>query len=295
MISNSIAGELSPLTAPVGAAPARTGKGWHHLTGVELPQELCQQVGIGADEEIVWVEEAGVWCTPSSTLSVEESIQVLYHVIRLRRAEPHLCFPSGHVYFYLDPESSYCQISDLAANLKGQNRYCGAVHWTVAQHLDLCGEMAAFWKEHFDRSGVKPKIQWELPAKVQAAMKSYTKEDLVTAAEIHDFAEGVMHDLNLGLKRALRQQGYGGTHAYDELEALADEWVRRRFPKINFSWPLHEFVKWIDRRAAWIEMVKLGFAPIHLEEVQEACIGACQPLLQAELSLFCTSRAWRDF
>lgn len=284
--------------------PPRSGAQWYTFRVEDLPPELAGAIREVSPRAAVvcWHETTASWGAfteegaPAHHLPLPPNlgVQVLSHAVRLRRAEPHLCLHNGHTYYYLDPESSYCQISDLAANLKGQNRYCGAVSWTVAQHLDLCGEMAAFWKEHFDQSSGSPRITWELPAVVQAAMGAYTKAELVTAVEIHDLAEGVMHDLNAGLKRALRQMGCEGSQ-YDNLETLADGWVRRRYPTINYSAPLHEFVKWIDRRAAWIEMVKLRFAPVHLEEVQESCDGACQPLLQAELSLFCSSRVWRDF
>lgn len=255
MISNSILNSAEPTT--------RSGVQWHSLRVAALPEPL--QVLIRKEDpeagRVVWCEQDARWHTYSGALSPETSSAVLAYVIRQRRAEPHLAFQNGHVFYYLDPESSYCTLDDLEANLEGQNRYAGGVRWTVGQHWRFCVALAEISCE---REHQPPSSHF------------------LSAVKHHDHAEGAVHDLNVGLKRAMRALWSSGQSEYDELEARADAWVRRRLVVPLLSEGARKLIKEIDVRAAWIEMQQLGFPDYFVEEAAEGQA----PVLPEEIAAF---------
>lgn len=255
MISNSILNSTEPATC--------SGAQWHSLRVAALPEPLQTLIHKEDPEagRVIWQEMDARWHTYSGALSPETSSAVLAYIIRHRRAEPHLCFQNGHVFYYLDPESSYCQLGDLERNLEGQNRYAGGVRWTVGQHWRFCVALAAISceQEHQPLSS-----------------------HFLLAVKHHDHAEGAVHDLNVGLKRALRALWSSGQSEYDELEARADAWVRRRLATPLLGEAESRLIKRLDIRAAWIEMRQLGFPDYFVEEAAEGQM----PVLPEEIEAF---------
>jgi hypothetical protein len=237
---------------------------------------------------IYWHMTKGDWAAETAPgklckLSPRLSQEILRALLRGRRDEPHLCFPNGHAYFYLNPESSWCTLADLEQNIQGKNRYAGAVPWTVAQHHRLCEALVRIW--------------WEKPGPGVDDLRALhcSMENAVHALRTHDLAEGVVHDLNVGLKRALRAHELRTSNrresSYDYMENQAEAWVQARIrPKITWSAPLTFFKDWIDRRAAWVEMTHFRFDPVWLEEAEDRCDGKNWPLRDEEQVMIRTIR-----
>lgn len=256
---------------------ARSGAEWHALLVEDLPPDVQAAVReVSPNTAIVrWSELDAAWCGVDGILPLVVSAAVHRAIIRQRRAEPHLGFANGHVWYYLDPESSYCTLADLERNLEGQNRYAGGVSWTVGQHWRFCVELVKLW--HQRAPTVSPE-GWRF---AQATGRDALELCLI---KYHDHAEGVMHDLNVGLKRALRACG---SSAYDGLEARAESWVQRRLPQLVWSNEAQAdacatAVKHFDVRAAWIEMQQFGFPDYFVEE----CTEGQPPVRPEEVAAF---------
>jgi hypothetical protein len=242
----------------------RSGALWRSLPVPSFPEPLQEAIR-AADPEagrVVWKEEDACWHSYAGALPAALSAAILGYIIRLRREEPHLGFPNGHVFYYLDPESSYCALADLEKNLEGQNRYAGSVRWTVGQHWRFCVELGLIHQKAWRRGAGQSELDEVRPFGSGSSF-------VLMLIKHHDHAEGACQDLNVGLKRALRRLRSQATSEYDEIEAAADAWVRRRLPIPPCSKATSDFVKWIDMRAAWIEMEQFGFPLYFLEEASE--------------------------